>query len=310
MRSALLLLALCSSIAHAAGVSGTWALQFGERNLFVLRIQPDGTGTLDRPATMTGSNYTFANMKGRRTDRITRHRFEGEALYFTTQNANDPTDSDDFILRAHQDTAELSLDMPDLVLGPLSFHRVAASATVATDWEPNRIYVPGDSDVSNEELNAIYTEDQKMRGAGLPTPGETWANIAKKDAAHRERLHQLLAAGALHTSRDYEQAAVIFQHGSNPDDYLLAHVLAMVAMSKGNSTAINIAAMTLDRYLTSIRQKQILGTQYWAGKDRVWTQEPYDRDLISDALRTQLGIASQASQAEQLKLMQQQEKKP
>lgn len=32
----------------------------------------------------------------------------------------------------------------------------------------------------------------------------------------------------------------------------------------------------------------------------VWTQEPYNRALVSDALRKVLGVKSQAEQAEQM----------
>lgn len=64
----------------------------------------------------------------------------------------------------------------------------------------------------------------------------------------------MLEAGALKTGEDFEDASVIFQHGDNPQDYLLAHVLAMAAMTKGDANARWIAAATLDRYLQSVKQ--------------------------------------------------------
>ena len=78
----------------------------------------------------------------------------------------------------------------------------------------------------------------------------------------RERVAALLAAGALHTADDYRKAAFVFQHGDRSDDYLLAHTLALVAVAKGDQGAAWIAAATLDRYLQSVRQPQIYGTQY------------------------------------------------
>jgi hypothetical protein len=96
----------------------------------------------------------------------------------------------------------------------------------------------------------------------------------------------------------------VFQHGDRPEDYLLAHTLAMVSVSKGDPTAIWIASATLDRYLEKIGQKQVFGTQFSSDLQHHWTQEPYDRDLVSDAIRQQLAVPIQALQEEQLKALQ------
>jgi hypothetical protein len=52
----------------------------------------------------------------------------------------------------------------------------------------------------------------------------------------------------------------VFQHGSQPDDYLLAHVLAMTARAVEPPCGIWIGAATLDRYLHSIGKAQVFGT--------------------------------------------------
>ena len=81
------------------------------------------------------------------------------------------------------------------------------------------------------------------------------------DAVRQKRVHEMLNEGTVRTINDYIWASFIFQHGETPDDYLLAHVLAMVAASKGDKMGRWIAAATLDRYLQSIRQPQVFGTQ-------------------------------------------------
>jgi hypothetical protein len=86
--------------------------------------------------------------------------------------------------------------------------------------------------------------------------------MSANDALRRKRVHQLLDEGALRTARDFSDAAIIFQYGQEPDDYLLAHVLALIAVAKGDKNGREIAAITLDRYLQSIGQSQIFGTQY------------------------------------------------
>lgn len=105
---------------------------------------------------------------------------------------------------------------------------------------------------------------------------------------------------ALHTAVDFENAAFIFQHGDTADDYLLAHTLATIAVAKGRSSALWIAAATLDRYLHKIGQSQIYGTQYMTHPDAPWTQSPYNTALIPDALREELGVPSISAQKKQL----------
>ena len=98
----------------------------------------------------------------------------------------------------------------------------------------------------------------------------------------------MLDAELVQTGQDFKHAAFVFQHGSIPDDFLTAHILAVTGISKGNAKARWIAAATLDRYLQKIGQPQVFGTQYAFkmenGKPLPWTMEPYDRTLISPAL--------------------------
>ena len=123
-----------------------------------------------------------------------------------------------------------------------------------------------------------------------------WSAIARTDAERRTATRELLNRGALHSGEDFTRAAFIFQHGTGADDYLLAHTLAMVAMRKGSSDAIWIASATLDRYLQTMHQPQIYGTQYLTRDNQLATQEPYNRTLISDALRQELTVPVQAEQ--------------
>jgi len=152
---------------------------------------------------------------------------------------------------------------------------------------------------SNAEMTAIFDADQADRQA---KPID-WKVVGPADEKRRARTQQLLAAGALQTADDFWEAAFVFQHGDTANSYLLAHILAEVSVAKGKKEAIWISAATLDRYLLQIGQKQVLGTQYMR-TNGAWTQEPYDRELISDALRRQLHVGTQAEQAEQMKRLQ------
>ena len=114
------------------------------------------------------------------------------------------------------------------------------------------------------------------------------------------RIHELLSTGALQTAEDFHDAAFIYQHGQTPDDYLLAHVLATVAVQKGDSKSLWISAATLDRYLDSITQPQVFGTQYHSKDDSPVTQEPYNRILIPDQLRADFCVPSLDQQQKNL----------
>jgi hypothetical protein len=61
--------------------------------------------------------------------------------------------------------------------------------------------------------------------------------------------------------------------------------LASVAVAKGDSKSLWISAASLDRYLQLIGQAQVFGTQYQSKDDKPYTQEPYNRTVIPDALR-------------------------
>jgi xylose isomerase len=61
----------------------------------------------------------------------------------------------------------------------------------------------------------------------------TWSKIGLREETRRERVRALLDAGQLRSGWDFREASFIFQHGSQPDDFLMAHILAMAALAKG-----------------------------------------------------------------------------
>lgn len=155
----------------------------------------------------------------------------------------------------------------------------------------------------NAEMARIFAADQADRQAQLGAIG--WNAVAPRDAARRAATQKLLADGALTTAEDFHAAAFVLQHGDSPDDYLLAHSLALAAVGKGKADSMWIATATLDRYLGAIGQPQIYGTQFRADKaTRTWTQEPYSRALVPDPLRRTLGVKTQAEQDAQLSQLQ------
>ena len=215
-------------------------------------------------------------------------------------NASDATDKDEYDLKLLS-AAQASLQITGAAIDPWVLSRVPASPVlvVAKDWEIGRTYYVDDVGESNPEMQRIYDEDQKPRQPANMSHAD-WATINKQDEGRRTQVRDLLAKNALHSGKDFEQAAFIFQHGLTSGDYLFAHTLAMIAIARGNAGALWIATATLDRYLKAVNQPQIYGTQFNKSKDTPWTQEPYNRTFIPDELRRQLGVPSLANQEKEL----------
>lgn len=146
---------------------------------------------------------------------------------------------------------------------------------------------------TNAEMTAIFDADQAAR----EDPAKIdWNVVNAADKVRRARTQALLDSGALDSAEDFYHAAYVFQHGDAPEDFLKAHALAVVAVARGKQEATWIAAATLDRYLQRIGQPQIYGTQFTHPPKQKWTQEPYRRDLLSDAVRKASGVPVLAEQ--------------
>jgi hypothetical protein len=163
--------------------------------------------------------------------------------------------------------------------------------------------VPDLPDV-NHQLLQLAIQDQSDRGNDLfsgkqlKTPQDL--NVPKRDAERQAKVRALLAEGKVNTGREYYFAALIFQHSETSENLLLAHILAVTSVAKGDKSGGWLSAATLDRYLWSIKHPQVFGTQYQTGADNKETMEPYDRIAISDKIRAAWGVDSLKQQQEYL----------
>jgi len=294
-----------ASARPAQDFSGHWIFKLGERTFIVLELTTGGgatgtmQGSLTRPQhfrTSDGTSITRIELPIVRFP-LVRSTIDGDLLRVTFADPVDAKDEDEFEFRL-TGSDQGSLGVAGIPVAPWPFVRVAGPVAVATDWAVGRTYRPDDSEVPSAEMVRIFDADQADR----QDPDKIdWAVVGKADAARRAATRRLLDGGKLHTGEDYQQAAFVFQHGEGSDDYLLAHTLAMVAVAKGAGEALWIACATLDRYLRSIDKPQVYGTQFSGKPGGEVTQDPYDRTLVSDTLRRQLGVPSLAEQERQRK---------
>ena len=174
---------------------------------------------------------------------------------------------------------------------------IVAAALLLTIAQPAYAEVEPVSD--NAEMSAMFEADQAAReGANID-----WQTVMREDAARLRRTRELLDADALNTAEDYYNAAFIFQHGDEAEDYLLAHVLAVRSLALGKAKAEWIAAASLDRYLQSIARDQIFGTQRSMSPIKSANQGRYDRNLLTDKLRVEAGVEPLLEQQAKLEEM-------
>src|ERR1051325_4628820 len=165
-------------------------------------------------------------------------------------------------------------------LKPIVFLAVLSIATLA-DTGQSKSQMPG-SQSPKTALRKIYDEDQENRD---------------DDSRRllRAKVRQLIAEDKAQTGEGYFYAAFVFHHGQKPEDYLYAHVLATTALGMGFAPAKWLSAATLDRYLRSVKQSQIFGTQFGSLFDE-GQLEPYNKDMLSDKMRELWCVAPYSKQ--------------
>ncbi len=151
----------------------------------------------------------------------------------------------------------------------------------------------------NLELLEMYEADQGDRSGAID-----WSIVAPRDEQRRQRVKEILDAGEIKTADDHFHAAMVLQHGVGPEDYKLAHELALEAseLDPDHSTARWLAAAAKDRYLQSIGEPQIYGTQF-RKVDGKWTLAPIDESAVTDEERARWGVPPLASAKQRAEAM-------
>ncbi|MHC4402173.1 MAG: hypothetical protein ACYTG0_21095 [Planctomycetota bacterium] len=168
-----------------------------------------------------------------------------------------------------------------MILPPISVVVAAAHA------------IPGDDEpavVDHPEVTRLFKADQSARSDFFEmTPARLQAMLTK-DRARRARVRELYQGGFLKTAADYYHAAMVFQHGETPEDFLLAHELSVAALALGDDRGRWLSAATEDRFLRSIGRKQRFGTQYGKGDaaNDQWELFPVD-ETAPDSIRKVMG---------------------
>jgi len=302
MRTLLTILALLIAFpawAAPGDMAGLWAVRSSGRIVMTLDLTHATTGWHGRwrrpnhfEADATFS--TLRNVEGPAIEKIVssaEQMPDGLHLFFGTSAGKG---TGEMIFRELPD-GTARLQWPGITDAWLVLDRARPGET-PIEYAKGDVYAIDQHWPTNAEMTAIFDADQADRSSAAID----WSLVGPRDRARAARTKTLLDDGALASADDYYHAAFVFQHGAEPNDYLLAHTLAMIAVARGRPDATWIAAATLDRYLQRIGQKQIFGTQFISGKSET-TQDPYDRQLLSDAIRKAVGVPPIAAQEERRK---------
>jgi hypothetical protein len=177
--------------------------------------------------------------------------------------------------------------------------------------------------LSQQSTPTATTAVSRVHQLVMEDQSENPGNISEEEfnqhgVARRAEVRKLLAEGKIVSSEDFSEASLLFQHGQTPDDFLFAHILAVEALTRSSSADKWLAAATLDRYLQSVNQPQVFGTQFTGVKSaentpkplvdpRVLniqrTQQPYDPKLLSDSIREDFCVPNIAQQEKNLVIL-------
>lgn len=283
------------SVSAVPCADGDWIFKAGDTSLFRFGVHASPQGlkaTWDRPQDFDFDKENFTNVTGpviRRT--AIKVQPVGDDLELTFDDPRPGATPDIFRLHCLAD-GQVSAMYQGVAFEPFLLGRAVPGKDALGPWTAGGIYRQKMDYPTNAEMSAIFKADQDDRRR----PNIDWSVVGPADAKRKARTQELLDAGALHSGDDFYHAAFLFQHGDGPGDYLKAHLLAMIAAARGKPKAVWIASATLDRYLQSIGKPQVLGTQYSIPRGGAVTQEPYDKALVSDALRQALRVPSLAEQ--------------
>lgn len=150
----------------------------------------------------------------------------------------------------------------------------------------------------NPELVALYQADQAARSNPASID---WEALVPEDRKRRERVLDILRAGAVKTAADYHRAAMVFQHGESLEDIRLAHALSTIAMSLAPDEKQYrwLTAASWDRIMTTQLQPQWYGTQFQSD-DKGMFLYPLEEGAVSDDERRAMQVPTLAEARAQL----------
>ena len=112
----------------------------------------------------------------------------------------------------------------------------------------------------------------------------------REDSARLKRTGELLELDALKAGIDFYRAAFIFQHGDKPEDYLKAHHLAVIAISKGYDARWISAQLRLTDICNRLGSSKFTAHNIGRNEAGEFVRQPVEPEVVSDAERALLNV--------------------
>lgn len=194
-----------------------------------------------------------------------------------------------------------------VILGFVFSTAVAANSTKNSKDEAKKIPItltcvsdPKLQQARSLELQQLHAADQALRvsknGEPIDFDKIDRNKMQKQDLAHRKRVVEIFAEGCLKSAADYLAAALIYQHGDVPDHYYQTYIWVTRAIKLGINgaevkSAKSMAALAIDRYLVSLGNKQLFGSQFSMAqpKDQCWCIDQVESSFPDTLRKEYLG---------------------
>lgn len=110
----------------------------------------------------------------------------------------------------------------------------------------------------NADLQKLVEADQADRQGYTKLTEAQRNEVAGRDRVRRAAVQKMLDADILKNARDFKNAALLFQHGEKPEDFLAAHELYLLSETTGGPDEEhgNGLAISEDRFLDTTGEKQ------------------------------------------------------
>jgi hypothetical protein len=164
----------------------------------------------------------------------------------------------------------------------------------ADDSQPykNCLEDPARQEARSRELQEIVNADQSDRSAAPNIPEGQWPDILNRDLKRRKRVGEIFGEGCFKNSADYAAAALVYQHGDQPDHYFQAYIWSKRAVELGDASQKRLMALGVDRFLVNTGKKQLFASQASRPFDsNCWCLQPVE-SAFPDAKRKEFNAYS------------------
>ena len=137
----------------------------------------------------------------------------------------------------------------------------ASEKTNLTEMYHTCLEKPAIQKARSKELQVLAIEDQLDREGYATMSKFELSRMAVNDRIRRKRVGEIYGEGCFKSAKDFDAAALIFQHGDSPEHFYQSFLWSLRSVQLGDKRNTDGVAVAIDRYLVNTGHKQLFGTQ-------------------------------------------------